>query len=164
MNAPIRRPTRSAPTVGFHRTMFVLRITLLATLWVVGGCSASSGGSDSPPPSRDTASLTPASGQPSQLPGASPGSFGPIALPSAYVEPVVAEIARLTGVPVDQVVVRSGEAVTFPDGGLGCPMPGVVYIQVQVEGYKLVAEAGGATFDYRGTGPGRFRLCTKTGG
>lgn len=147
--------------------MLVLRIALLAALWVVGGCSASSsgGGSGSPRPSEVGASLAPASLRPTRVPDAgSPGSPGPIDLPASVVDPVVAEIARLANVPIDQVIVKSAEAVTFPDGGLGCPVPGMVYIQVLVDGFKIVAEAGGTTYDFRGTGPDRFRRCTNAGG
>ena len=128
--------------------MLVIRVTLIAALWVVGGCSAASS-SNGP--------LTPASDQPTQE-SAEPGAVG---LPASVVDPVVAEVARLAGVPVDQVVVVSAEEVTFPDGSLGCPQPGMVYTQAMVDGYKIVAEAGGKTYDYRGSGS-TFRLCTAT--
>ena len=145
--------------------MLVMRIALLATLWVVSGCSASSGdGSDSPRPSRDPASLTPASLRPSLIPDPATGSPGPFELSASFIDPVVAEIAHLANVAVDEVVVRSAESLTFPDAGLGCPVPGMVYAQVQVEGYKIVADVGGKTFDYRGTRPGSFRRCTTGGG
>lgn len=126
--------------------VLVIRITLIAALWVVGGCSAASS-SNGP--------LNPASDQPTQE-NAGPGAVG---LPASVVDPVVAEVARLAGVPVDQVVVVSAEEVTFPDGSLGCPQPGMVYTQAMVDGYKIVAEAGGKTYDYRGSGS-TFRLCT----
>ncbi len=125
-----------------------MRITLLAALWVVAGCSAASS-SDGP--------LELSSNQPTQE-SAGPGA---VDLPASVVDPVVAEVARLAGVPVEQVVVVSAEAVTFPDGSLGCPQPGMVYTQALVDGYKIVAEAGGKTFDFRGTGS-TFRLCTAT--
>jgi hypothetical protein len=143
--------------------MLVMRVALLAALWVVGGCSASSsgGGTDSPRPSGDGASLTPASLQPSLVPDpTTPGSPGPFDLPASMVDPVVAEIAHLANVPIDQVIVKSAESLTFPDGGLGCPVPGMVYTQVQVDGFKIVADVGGKTYDFRGTGPDRFRQCT----
>lgn len=132
--------------------MLVVRITLLATLWVVGACTASRGETGSPrPPSAGPDSAAPASVQPSGLPG-------------IIVGPVVAEIARSANVPVDQVTIRSAEAVTFPDGSLGCPTPGMVYTQAQVDGYRIVAEAAGTVYDYRGIGPDRFRRCMKTTG
>ena len=146
--------------------MLVVRIGLIAVLWVVGGCSASGGGSSSgPPPSKDAPSLEPASVGPSRVPVAgSAGSPGPIDLPASIVDPVVAEVARLANVPVDQVTIRSAEAMTFPDGGLGCPQPGMAYTQVMVDGFKIVAEAAGTTYDFRGTGPGSFRRCVSGGG
>jgi hypothetical protein len=79
------------------------------------------------------------------------------------IEPVIAEVAKLAGVPAEQVTVISAEAVTFPDGSLGCPQPGVAYTQALVDGYKIVAEAGGNTYDFRGTGS-TFRQCTNPTG
>jgi len=124
--------------------MRILSLTLLAAAWVVGGCSAAS-----------------SSVQPSQVPGGSPS--GNIALPTSVIEPVVADVAKLAGVPADQVTVISAEAVTFPDGSLGCPQPGVAYTQALVDGYKIIAEAGGKTYDFRGTGSS-FRRCTNPTG
>jgi hypothetical protein len=130
--------------------MRIVSLTLLAAVWIVGGCSAAS--------SSDEASLTPSSAQPSQ---ANPSES--IDLPTSVIDPVVAEVAKLAGVPADQVTVISAEAVTFPDGSLGCPAPGVAYTQVLVDGYKIVAEAGGKTYDFRGSGSG-FRQCTSPTG
>ena len=144
--------------------MTALRIALFAAVWVVGGCSASSGGdkaSEAPSPTSGSVqpSLTPASVQPSLVPASRPAvSPGTNGLPASITDPVVAEIARLAGVPVDQVTIVSAEMVTFPDGSLGCPVPGMAYTQVLVDGYKIVAEAGGRTYDFRGTG-GSFRQC-----
>ena len=83
-----------------------------------------------------------------------------IALPPSIIAPVVDEIARVAGVSAGEVTILSAEAVTFPNGGLGCPVPGFSYKQVQVDGYKIVAVAGGTTYDYRGTTSGGFRRCT----
>ena len=125
--------------------MRILSLTLLAAVWVVGGCSAASSSSV----------------QPSQVPGEKPS--GTIALPTSVIEPVVAEVAKLAGVPTDLVTVISAEEVTFSDGSLGCPQPGMVYTQALVDGYKIVAEAGGKTYDFRGSGSA-FRQCTNPTG
>jgi hypothetical protein len=158
------RPTGARRTVGYHRHLMVVRIALFATLWLVAGCSAAStGGSPSGSPDGGASStgaagsLEPASIQPSQEPTPSPG---PNDLSAAFVDPVVADAARLASVPVEAVTVQSAESMTFPDGGLGCPVPGMLYTQVMTEGYKIVVVAGGTTYDYRGTAPGKFRLCT----
>ena len=51
---------------------------------------------------------------------------------------------------VDQAAIRvvSADAVTWPDGSLGCPRPDQMYIQVLTDGFRVVLEAGGrqATF------------------
>jgi hypothetical protein len=152
-----------ARPVGYHRRLMIARITLFATLWLVAGCTSASSGSPGESPEAATpstgvaGSLQPASLQPSAAPTASQGA---VDLPASVVDPVVADIARLASVPVDQVTVQSAAFVTFPDGGLGCPIPGMVYTQVLVDGYKIVAVAAGTTYDYRGTGLGTFRLCT----
>ena len=86
---------------------------------------------------------------------AEPGTVG---LPASVTDPVVAEVGRIAGVPVDRVTIVSAEAVTFPDGSLGCPQPGMAYTQVPVDGYKIVLEAGGTTYDIRGSGS-TFRRC-----
>ena len=132
--------------------MTSLRIAVVTTIWLVAGCSQA-GGSDG--------SLRPASQQPSKVPAASPGG-GTVGLPASITDPIVAEIAADAGVPIDEVTILSAEAVTFPDGSLGCPVPGMVYTQVLVDGYRVVAEAGGGTYDYRGSG-GRFRRCLSGG-
>ncbi|MEP6637804.1 MAG: hypothetical protein ABJC39_00515 [Chloroflexota bacterium] len=121
--------------------MLVVRITLVAALWAIAGCSAAPAGNGGSPGS---SSLGPSSG-----------------LPASVTDPVVAEIARLANVASDQVTVVSAEEVTFPDGSLGCPMPGVMYTQVMTDGFKIIAEAGGTTYDFRGAGPDQFRRCEK---
>ena len=171
MTRSIRRSGASLPQVhggswaralAYHRHVTVLRIALVATAWLMAGCTAASSGSWGASPQGAAAStdasgsLQPASLQPSPEASASPGPFD---LPASVVDPVVADIARLAALPVDQVSVRSAEVVTFPDAGLGCPVPGMAYTQVQVDGYRIVALAAGTTYDYRGTGPGKFRLC-----
>ena len=117
------------------------RIAILAAVWTVGGCSAVGGPSENPG----------ASVAASQSPGA-------IDLPISVIDPVVAEIARMAGVGVEQVTIVSAVSVTFPDSSLGCPLPGMAYSQIVTDGYKILATAAGTTYDYRGTGAS-FRRC-----
>jgi hypothetical protein len=131
-----------------------LRAALLAAIWIVGGCSAA-GSSNGP------GSLRPSSPGPSMIPEESAGpssSPGAIDLSASVVDPVVAEISRISGVPVAEVTIISAEAVIFPDGSLGCPVPGMAYTQMMTDGYTIVADAGETTYDYRGTGSS-FRRC-----
>ena len=142
--------------VGYHRRTMYARVALLAAMAVVFvGCSSAAA------PSRQPPSLAPASTAPSRVPeGGASMEPGAINLPASVIDPVVADIAETAGVPVDQVVVISAESVTFPDGSLGCPMPGMAYTQMVVDGYRIVAKVGGVLYDYRGSGSS-FQRCMK---
>ena len=52
----------------------------------------------------------------------------------------------------------SHENVTWPNGALGCPKPGMMYTQALQPGYRIVLRAAGNTWSYhgrRGGAPGR---------
>lgn len=117
---------------------------------LVAACSASSGagGSDSGNPSAS-----------SQGPGSQPATSGDVSLPAEITGPIVADAAARLGVDPSAVKIVSAHAETFSDGSLGCPELGVMYTQALVDGYQVVVEANGTQLDYRGSGPGQFRLC-----
>ena len=168
---------RHATTRPRHQpTPTAVRVALLTTLLAVAACSAAGPGATTSPAAPTTSpaalSATPSPAEPSVQPTRVPARTpvippstapGKVGLPDMILDPVIADIAGKAGVPIDQVTIVSAESVTFPDGSLGCPVPGNVYIQVLVDGYKIIAEAGGKTYDYRGSGPGRFRQCDRAG-
>lgn len=59
------------------------------------------------------------------------------------------------------LAVARAEAVTWNDGSLGCPQPGMMYTQAPVDGYWVVLISGSQEFDYRVTGGGFFTLCER---
>jgi len=147
-----------------------LAIALLLPAALLAACT-SGGGAASPAASPTASTQSPpstSSGQPPSLglsgsqpvlePGGSVPSPSVVDLPASVIAPIVADAARRAGVPVDQVTVIYAHAQTFPDGSLGCPLPGMAYPQIVTDGYRVVVEAGGVQYDYRGTG-GAFRWC-----
>jgi hypothetical protein len=64
----------------------------------------------------------------------------------------VAAVVQQTGGNADEVVIQSVEAMDFGDSSLGCPQPGMAYLQVITPGYKVVAERAGKSFDVRVAG------------
>jgi len=132
---------RSGPALSFV-------LALVAVGCTVGGGSA--------PPSSVRAS-------PVGSPTAGASGIGPSAvsasLPAVVLDPILADAASRTGMPKEALEVVTAESKTWPDGALGCPQPGIAYTQVVVDGYQVVIRAGARTLDYRGSGPGRFRLC-----
>lgn len=78
--------------------------------------------------------------------------------------PVVAQamqdLAQRLTVPIDQIHVVSSENVTWPDGSLGCSQAGMAYIQVLIDGMRIVLSAEGKSYEYHsGDDRGAF-LCT----
>jgi hypothetical protein len=71
---------------------------------------------------------------------------------------ILDDAATRSGVPRGQLEVKRAEAVTWPDGSLGCPEPGVLYTQALVDGFWVEVRAGDAVLDYRGSGRD-FKLC-----
>jgi hypothetical protein len=80
-------------------------------------------------------------------------------VPRWLLDPVLADAAARAGVDVSRVTVVSTELGTWPDRSLGCPQPGMAYVQALTEGYRIVLAAGGMILDYRMGTSGSFRLC-----
>jgi hypothetical protein len=117
---------------------------------VLAACTANSGtsGSDSPQPS-----------VPSTGPSTEPASSGGSSLPASITDPIVNDAATRLGVDPSAVTIVDAHEETWSDGSLGCPQPGMMYTQALVDGYQVVVEANSTRLDYRGSGPGQFRLC-----
>lgn len=72
---------------------------------------------------------------------------------------VRADAARRAGIEVGDVRVTNAIAVTWPDGSLGCPEPGMAYTQALVPGYRILVRAGERLLEYHASNRGRFLLC-----
>lgn len=79
--------------------------------------------------------------------------------PTSILDPILADAAERTGVPLTALVVVRSQFVEWPDGSLGCPEPGMLYPQVITAGYWVQIDAAGALLDYRAGDSGAFRLC-----
>lgn len=109
------------------------------------------------PGPQEPGSPTPGAAQPTPTP--EPGTPSP--KPDAPVpEPAVPEgarplvdiaksdLSRRKGVATDQIRVVSIEEVDWPNGSLGFPKPGMVYIQVIIPGYRIVLTDGSQNYEY----------------
>jgi hypothetical protein len=66
----------------------------------------------------------------------------------SMIDQALADAARTTQREVSTLVVVSAGPVTWPDGSIGCPRPGMMYPQVLVPGYRIRIRAGGEVLDY----------------
>ena len=84
-------------------------------------------------------------------------------VPSAIMADLIADAAERTGEEPDAIEVVQAAAVTWNDGSLGCPEPGMFYTQALVDGYHVILRAGDEELDYRVGAQGGFRLCEGSG-
>ena len=69
------------------------------------------------------------------------------------------DAAKRTGLEQASLRVESAESVTWADGSLGCPQPGMSYTMALVPGYRVKVRAGEQTLDYHASQRGHFFLC-----
>lgn len=74
-------------------------------------------------------------------------------------EAALIDAAKRTGVSRNLLEVLSAEAVTWSDGSAGCPMPGMIYTQALVPGFRVRIRAGGKELDYHAGRTGAPVLC-----
>ncbi len=84
-------------------------------------------------------------------------------VPERVLAAILEDAARRTGADPATATILRAEAVTWSDGSLGCPEPGMFYTQALVDGYWVIVELGGTTLDYRVGDRGAFRLCEQPG-
>ena len=58
------------------------------------------------------------------------------------------DLSQLLGISLDEVTVVSVEAVDWPDSSLGCPEPGMMYLQMVTPGYRIVVAGEGEEYAY----------------
>jgi hypothetical protein len=124
-----------------------------ATSGTVPSVSDTTPGSSVPPssapPSTPPPSVTP------PPPASSPGSFPGVAMDpsSPLVTDAIADLAGQLDISTGDVTVVAAREVTWPDGSLGCPEPGMMYTQALVDGTLVVLEADGQRYEYHGGTP-----------
>lgn len=79
----------------------------------------------------------------------------------AQVTQAKQDLAKRLSVSPDQIELVNFTPVTWPDGSLGCPEPGMMYTQMLVEGYRIQLRSGGRVYEYHGGGTRVPFLCAK---
>lgn len=110
------------------------------------------------PTLRPGLAITPEGATAAAVPPAS-GNAGEV--PQDLLGAMVADLAQRLSVDPTAVAVVTGEAITWPDGAMGCPQPGMVYQQVLIDGYKVVLAVGADEYAYHAAAAGDFLLCER---
>lgn len=120
-------------------------------------------------PTDDTeATVKPTPGdQPIKTIGPKPGAPGgdlPTAVPDGVAErddvlEAVEQEAERAGVSADEVEVVGYADVTWRDGSIGCPKPGMMYTQALVPGHQLILSVDGQLASYHAAKDKPFAYC-----
>ncbi len=122
------------------------------------------------PPAPPTASPAPMPDRPTPFPSPiqanvpPPVNAQPLQPPfgafiDARIERAKQDLAQRLGVAVDAIAVAEVELVTWPDGALGCPAPGMVYPQVLIDGVRVHLRVNEQIFAYHGDDRNPLFLC-----
>ena len=85
------------------------------------------------------------------------------AMPREVRRAVVADAAKRFKVAESAVVLVQAEKLVWSDSALGCPEPGVMYTQVLVDGFRVVAKTSAGSFTYNTDSGGRVVICGTRG-
>ena len=136
--------------------MMTIRITAGACVLVgsLMGCEAGPGSQAAP-----AVAVVPERG-PSSAPSA-PIAGNPTvhADLESIVEAAKKDAATRSGLSPEAIKVLVAERVTWSDGSLGCPSPGMMYTQALVPGFRVMLDAGGQVLDYHAGASGHLVLC-----
>lgn len=66
----------------------------------------------------------------------------------SLIEKAKADLAQRLSVSTSQIKAIETKEVSWSDASLGCPKLGVLYIQVVTDGYLILLDANGATYEY----------------
>jgi hypothetical protein len=96
---------------------------------------------------------------PGSSPSASPAALNNGQVPRDLFNAIVTDAAARAGVQPAAFTVIAASAVTWSDGSLGCPEPGMMYTQALVPGYRVILDSAGIEYDYHADQHGHFSLC-----
>lgn len=142
--------------------MRVYLITLVCVLMLAFiGCSVS------PIPAGESPDLPPSNPQEiptQQLPDSPPQGDATQMNPSLpalqkLIEQAQADLAQRLSVSISDISLVDAKEVTWPDGSLGCPQPGMFYTQVLTSGYLIKLKYDSRDFEYHAGKAGSPTYC-----
>jgi len=77
----------------------------------------------------------------------------------AVIDAALADASGRTGLAPGRLKIASAQRVTWSDGSLGCPAPGMLYTQALVRGFRVQIRAGNDMLDYHAGPQGQPVLC-----
>ncbi len=83
-------------------------------------------------------------------------------VPEDLLQSILDDLEERKGIGREEITIQRAEAVVWRDGSLGCPQPGMMYLQVLTPGYLVVLEVGDDMYNYHAAQSGQFVLCERS--
>ena len=77
------------------------------------------------------------------------------------IEKAKEDLAQRLSISLDQISLVEATGVVWPDSSMGCPQPGMKYLQVPEDGALIVLKVEGNTYEYHNGGKRGLFLCEK---
>ena len=77
----------------------------------------------------------------------------------SVIDAVLVDASQRTGLDITRLEIQESVAVTWADGSLGCPQPGMTYTMALVPGYRIRIKAGQQILDYHASARGYWVHC-----
>jgi hypothetical protein len=77
------------------------------------------------------------------------------------IEKAKEDLAQRLSISVDQISLLEAAGVVWPDSSMGCPQPGMKYLQVPEDGALIVLQVEGVSYEYHHGGKRGLFLCEK---
>lgn len=156
------------------KTFPALAVILVSLAVLLTGCSQPAApeptATQLPPPTETAATRTeppqPVSTRPAEAEPMTPAD--PVNTPSlspgleGIVKKAVADLAARLSIPEAEILLVEAREVVWPDASMGCPQPGMFYIQVPQDGALIILQAGDQRYEYHLGGKRGLFLCEKS--
>jgi hypothetical protein len=147
--------------------MMKILLFAISVLMFLSGCVTQSLRPDEPPtlPSAEELPVAATNTVPAEATQGDPTQMSPPTPPPAssglenLIEDAKNDLAKRLLIPVDQISLIEANEVVWPDASLGCPQPGMAYIQVPEDGAQIILQAGGINYAYHTGGSRGLFLC-----
>jgi hypothetical protein len=80
----------------------------------------------------------------------------------SLIEMAKNHLALRLSISVDEISLVEAKPVVWPDSSMGCPQPGMAYLQIPEDGALIVLQFDGTSYEYHNGGSRGLFLCEKT--
>jgi hypothetical protein len=79
----------------------------------------------------------------------------------SIIDAAIADLAQRLSIPATQINLVDARSVVWPDSSLGCPQPGMLYLQVPEDGALIVLRVAEILYEYHNGGNRGLFLCER---